>query len=345
MKENEQWNESLSSSPFLKPHFSEQLKQEIMNKTKHRHNSPVRVFRGIAITAIIVLFGAAMLVTDLPTLIKQKAQTHTPDNVISQTWNVRTEYVKDGKTLFQVFTDPALIAGKSFGYMIHFTAPFETFSGKKIAIDAYNQEAGEQVTALSPQTITEPSAGYPGLQRFTTRFSLPLSGIWRFEVKLNNQFYGDFVLNIADPSSWTASPTFDLPYTGDDGKEYKRVFVGEKGKVGMLIGPYVNEKGELLNQQPIVARKMNKYMWHLWGSMQEVSGNFSVMAIKEGSRREIGLFNGYYVGGPDNGDVAQVPSSLELPDSGIWRLNAYIDHKLFGSIYVKVDAEASAAAN
>jgi hypothetical protein len=79
--------------------------------------------------------------------------------------------------------------------------------------------------------------------------------------------------------------------------------------------------------------------------MQEVSGDFEVMAVKEGSKREIGLYTGWYIGGPDHGTEATVPTSIGLPEPGIWRLNAYINRKLFGSIYVKVDVQASAAAN
>jgi hypothetical protein len=64
-------------------------------------------------------------------------------------------------------------------------------------------------------------------------------------------------------------------------------------------------------------------------------------------KREIGLYTGWYIGGPDNynGTEATVPTSIGLPEPGLWRLNAYINHKLFGSIYVKVDVETSATSN
>ncbi len=101
--------------------------------------------------------------------------------------------------------------------------------------------------------------------------------------------------------------------------------------------PVQNDNGELLDQQPMVAGKANKYMWHFWGSKDELKGDFSILAVKEGSRREIGIFSTFGLGGPLNGADANIPTSMVLPDEGMWRLNAYIGDRLFGSIYVKVD--------
>ncbi|MGE6260754.1 hypothetical protein ACQKCU_23230 [Heyndrickxia sporothermodurans] len=69
--------------------------------------------------------------------------------------------------------DPNLVAGKPFGYIFHFIAPFETFKGKKLAIYAYHKETGEKITAVSPFAIKEPSPRYSSLERFTTTFEVP----------------------------------------------------------------------------------------------------------------------------------------------------------------------------
>lgn len=74
----------------------------------------------------------------------------------------------------QIFPDPNLVAGKPFGYIFHFTAPFETFKGKKLAIYAYHKETVEKITAVSPFAIKEASPGYSSLERFTTTFEVQL---------------------------------------------------------------------------------------------------------------------------------------------------------------------------
>jgi hypothetical protein len=109
-------------------------------------------------------------------------------------WTYRDEYVKDGTALLSVAPDPFLESGKPFGYLFHFTAPFETFEGKELGIYAYHKETGEKITAVSPITIKEPSSGYSSLERFTANFEVPYSGMWRYEVELDGLFYADVVL-------------------------------------------------------------------------------------------------------------------------------------------------------
>jgi hypothetical protein len=109
-------------------------------------------------------------------------------------WTYREEYVKDGTTLLTVAPDPFLESGKPFGYLFHFTAPFETFEGKELGIYAYHEKTGEKITVVSPITIKEPSSGYSTLERFTATFEVPYGGSWRYEVELDGVFYADVVL-------------------------------------------------------------------------------------------------------------------------------------------------------
>ncbi|MBS4191961.1 hypothetical protein KHA94_17490 [Bacillus sp. FJAT-49705] len=111
-------------------------------------------------------------------------------------WEPRHEYAENDKVLFTIYPDPNLVAGKSYGYMFSFAEPFEAYKGKELAMYAYHKEAGERITAVPPEKITEPSSGYPTLNRFTTFFELPIGGLWRIEVELDGQFYGDVILNV-----------------------------------------------------------------------------------------------------------------------------------------------------
>jgi len=327
------WSESLRTSPFLEPRFTEQIRLNIMSKAREKVKKKSSVYRYVSAMAILLVIGVGIWAA-LPKILAERENAHTAGN-LSDPWTVRAEYRLQGESIFQIYPDPYLSAGSSFGYMIHFTAPFETFAGKKISIYAYHKESNTRVTALLPQTISEPSSGYRSLERFTMSFALPFSGIWRYEVKLNDQFYGDAVLPVAEPS-WALSPTFDVPYIGNDGKEHRYVLAGEEGKVGFIVGPYVNEKGEELDQMPIVAGKGNKYMWHFWGTDDELNGEFKVLAVKQGTTKMVDVFSASSLGSGLSRADRTVPSLMSLPEPGLWRLMAYVDDRLFGSIVVEV---------
>jgi len=101
---------------------------------------------------------------------------------------------------------------------------------------------------------------------------------------------------------------------------------GIEGKIGIL-GP------------EFVAGKPNKHMWHFWGTKEELSGNFRVEAVNTKTGEKINPFpldNPTPIGGPNNGADGHVPSSMELPEPGVWLLNAYFETNLFGSITVEV---------
>jgi len=111
-------------------------------------------------------------------------------------WEVRDEFVRNGEEILRVMPDPALKAGKDSGYIFHFSEPFETFKDKELAIYAYHKNTGEKLTVASPKLIKEPSSGYSTLERFTATILIPMSGLWRYEVEINGEFYADVVLNV-----------------------------------------------------------------------------------------------------------------------------------------------------
>jgi hypothetical protein len=93
------------------------------------------------------------------------------------------------------------------------------------------------------------------------------------------------------------------------------------------------------------------YMWHFWGSKEELGkSSFKVQAIniKTGEKskalvsisannlREMVWQYDAPPAPPNNGADAHLPSNMMLPDSGIWRLDTFIDNKFFGSVTVIV---------
>ncbi|PZD97247.1 hypothetical protein DNH61_02480 [Paenibacillus sambharensis] len=116
--------------------------------------------------------------------------------------------------------------------------------------------------------------------------------------------------------------------------------IGVEGTIGIL-GP------------EFIANKVNKYMWHFWGTSDELALRpFRVEAINLNTEQKVKALveNGGTpqeelvweydsIAGPNNGADAHVPSNLKLPLAGIWQLDAYLGGKHKGSIVVEVNEE------
>ncbi|ATP42155.1 hypothetical protein CSE16_20250 [Solibacillus sp. R5-41] len=118
--------------------------------------------------------------------------------------------------------------------------------------------------------------------------------------------------------NWKESPLFESgSYT----------MIGEEGRLGFLYNDAEVDR--------FYPDKVQKYMWHFWGEEQELEGELKVVATHENDDEEI-----YVTGGglssANNGADKHMPSHMSLPKSGMWKLDAYIGDRLFGSVYVKV---------
>lgn len=82
--------------------------------------------------------------------------------------------------------------------------------------------------------------------------------------------------------------------------------------------------------------KVQKYMWHFWGEDEELDGELKVLGTHESGGEPITVLGSQGIGGPNNGADAHIPSNMSLPESGMWKLDAYIGDELFGSVYVMV---------
>jgi len=115
--------------------------------------------------------------------------------------------------------------------------------------------------------------------------------------------------------SWEESSTFQVGiYT----------MRGEENKIGFT---------DLLFK----AGKRQKYLWHFWADKQDLKGPFKVIGVRESNGKEILVFEARRLGDSSHlGADASLPSTMLLPKKGMWRLDAYINDVLFGSIFVKV---------
>ena len=127
-----------------------------------------------------------------------------------------------------------------------------------------------------------------------------------------------FLLTACNQDSWKESSTFESG---------SYMMIGKKDKIGFI---YDNSETD-----QFFPDKENKYMWHVWGS--DVANKIlRVEAVLENTSEPLHLFEARLSGTPHNGADAVTPSSMSLPKPGMWKLNAYVDEKLFGSVFVKV---------
>ncbi|MFE5323501.1 hypothetical protein ACFQ88_32945 [Paenibacillus sp. NPDC056579] len=313
------WAKEMESSPFIKSRFTKEMQQQVLRKAnvekkagaaRHRRS---RAPKTAAAVLIVAALGAAglWLSGDGTSLLPS-----WPPDVVSSNKPAgeRTQYYENGKLLFSVFPDPELKAGRPYGYLFSFQAPFEELRGKSLAIYAEHVHSGYKVTAAAPAAITEPSSGYQGLERFgVANLGLPLSGLWRYTVELDGKRYGDVTLFVPE-SSWELSPLF---------KSGSVELRGTAQNIG-FIDPGFR------------AGAPQKAMWHVWGRDDELKGSFSVKAVKQGEERIIDVLSPLTLGGSVNGADRTAPSMVTLPEQGRWRLLPYIGDRMLDSIVVDV---------
>ncbi len=118
---------------------------------------------------------------------------------------------------------------------------------------------------------------------------------------------------------WEQSPLFTSgSYT----------MIGEEGRLG-----FIYDDSEVLRFYP---DKQQKYMWHFWGESEELKGNLKVVGTHAETDEQITVIEGIDISGALNGADAHTPSLMSLPKSGMWKLDAFIGDRLFGSVFVEV---------
>lgn len=317
MKEDKPvWAKQMEDSPFSENHFTPSLKNKILSRTREVRQQ--RRFKRIAAAALIpaVLFMLFLMIIDK----KETGFSFTAPLFGTSNTSLKgnTAYLQDGRLLFSVAPEPGAKAGEMNGYLFHFEAPFQTFYGKTITIEAIHLKTGIKNT-VSSELIQEPSSGYPGLERYAIRFALPIDGLWELQVKLGDNLYGSVKVTLQSPS-WDVTPQFQ------SGVYWLR---GIENQVGFIDPGFM-------------AGKVQKYMWHFWGTEEHLNGPFEVKAVKEGSDTLITVFSSdplssaNALGGAMNGADRVLPTSMMLPEAGRWRLLPYVRGILLAPIVVEV---------
>ncbi|MGM9924465.1 MAG: hypothetical protein ACI35R_09485 [Bacillus sp. (in: firmicutes)] len=97
---------------------------------------------------------------------------------------------------------------------------------------------------------------------------------------------------------------------------------------------FTHSDSEEVKIQP---NKTQKHGWHFWGEEAKTAGELTVRATKQGSDEQLEIVKNSPLGGPNSGADNHAPTNMTFPESGMWKLDAYLDDQLFGSVYVTVD--------
>lgn len=309
------WMQELASPPFNEPMFTAKMKSDVSQSaangaiSRKRRRAPARLISMTAGVLALLLIAAVWGWRESPAL-----QRMIPIQGwgYAAKWTPRSVYTVDGVDKLQVFPGGEAAAGSPAGAWWNLLTPIQELEGKTISISAVHRDTGTIIEELAETKITSDMA-YNDLTRVSSRFALPLSGLWRFDVMVDHEKYGDIVIDVPD-SSWEPSPNF---VSGS------YAMSGVEGRLGFIY-------------PDLIAGKPNKYMWHFWGRDEELTGDLVITAVKQNSSEIIDVFKSRVAPYPHNGADASLPTTMSLPSPGLWRIMVSIDGQLFGSVIVEV---------
>ncbi|GLB61422.1 hypothetical protein [Cytobacillus sp. NCCP-133] len=255
-----QLRKAMDSTTHKGVHFTEfqkmKIRRAVLTDRREKQNRPNKLIL-FAISTFAICLLAFFVSTEL--LVRQDHEKINGAPTANDQWEIRHEYKENQNIKFRLFPDPNLKAGTPYGYIFSFADPFDTYEGKELSISALHKQTGERIQVLPHQEITDPSPGYPSLQRFSTTFTLPYGGLWKYEVYLDGKAYGDVVVSVAEKAK-DAPITLpkDIPdfvqISDFDNIDWKRKAVefGDRGIIGnenksgvMCYSTYKGLKDEL----------------------------------------------------------------------------------------------------
>ncbi|MGO4543022.1 DUF4871 domain-containing protein [Paenibacillus sp. 2TAB19] len=313
-EEKPAWVKSMAEPPFASRQFTADLKNKVLQRAGESQRNHFSIISAVCVPLVIasLVIGWSQFKDEvLPSRIK-------PHVEISGNPTARTAYYDQGRRLFTVNPEPYAKAGTTAGYIFHFDEPLETYLEKTLTLQAVHLQSGAKET-LSSEVIAKPSPGFSGLERYTARFVLPLEGMWELNVLLDDKPYGNVELFMLKPA-WDITPKF---------QSGAYMIRGAEKKVGFIDAGFI-------------AGKTQKYMWHFWGKDDLLNGPFEVKAVKQGTDKMIVVYSSNKLSsanalaGELNGADRHVVTSMELPETGRWRLLPYVKGQLLDTIVVEV---------
>jgi hypothetical protein len=334
-KELRHLRKAMNSSTHKGVHFTELQKERVKaalmeekNTVKRKSALSIYVTATLAASLFLLLFYNDFVTFN----VTNNATTEKESQILANEWEIRNEYSQHGKVMFTVFPDPALSAGKPYGYLFSFKESFAAYNGKNLEIYATHQETGERIKVLSSEKITEPTPGYRSLERYTTSLTVPKSGRWKYEIYFDGALYGDVVLAVMEN---TFLP-IDVPKFVHE-EDFRKIDWNRKA---VLIDHNIlgnkNKSGVIGADMPSV-NNGQKWLWHLWGA--EPYSSLTVVGYHKNTETVHRILTTGWsltLGGAVNGAAATSPSSVSIPLEGEWAMLLYVNGELFDILVYEI---------
>jgi hypothetical protein len=316
------WYEQLKETPWGQPGLSQEQIMRLIGQANHKAAGKKRRLYPLWLGAATLLMVIALWTSGRFDLLINRVEWST-----DPAWSVHSASWEDGNKIFEAFPGGDFTAGKANGCWWNLYLPFEKVEGSRLRVEGVHKESGLQINEVPEMKLISPTLAYKDFTRFSSQFDLPVGGLWKFTMYLDDKRLGDVVFEVPE-AAWEPDSMFQFDTYSLKGVEHRLGFLD----VGLRAG--------LPN---------NKFMWFFWGkSDEETRGLFgktlSITGTKKGDNHSISIFEGS-IGTPnplvnppipDNDKVAKSPSSMSLPTPGLWRLDAIIDGKWFGSVIVDI---------
>lgn len=316
MKSSEpHWYEELKKPPSDRNMFTPEMEKQVLRHLtiQGKRQKPFISFGLFAavcaavLATVIVLSSSGKLpaVSKLASMAGISLKTST-----SKDWQPHSFYKDGPNLLLEAYPGGDFKAGQRAGSWWNIHEPYEELQYSTIKITATHRQSGIVVDEL-PETPVDKSMIYDDFVRVSSDFALPIPGTWRFDVWIDGQKLGDTVFEVSD-SDWQVSPRFEYE---------KSKLRGNQGRSGYVSSGFIAGSG-------------NKFLWHLWDT-KELSGQLLVKAVKKDTSRVLTILDTKLSGSQKH---QSVPSTMELPETGLWRLLIYVDGTFFDSMVVKAEA-------
>jgi hypothetical protein len=326
MKLNKQqkpsWYAALKETPWSNLALSEEHVRKVTSLANQKIGQK-RAWSPLWISTVSLL----VLLLGLTTYGRMDEISYQLKVAVDPSWKVRSAAWDDNVKIFEGIPGGDYTAGQRNGSWWNLYLPYDEVWGRKLRIDAIHRESGQRIREVPEMTIDSPSFAYDDFIRISSRFDLPIGGLWKFEMYLDDRKLGDVVFHVPE-GYWEPSRTF---------QHGTYLLRGEEGRLGIL------------NTDLLRVGAPNKYMWFFWGEnaleTQQLFGkDVTITGTKQGDKESIIVFEGSLAIPntnvvpltPNNEQAAQVPTSMSLPSEGNWRLDAEVDGVHFGSVFVEV---------
>lgn len=302
------------------PRFNESLKHKILLEIRDRkksRNSVQKEFYTLKYAAVLTLLLAVVTSFLFLTLNKNGQETQTPSTAQSDRPVLNLSGESEHWKATFVFKDLGGGVQERSGiieYIGEDPQPEEVTMQFIYDQDKESFGGSLRLAEVGHYAVVEPTTCTTCI-RYDEEDKIP--GIFEWEGQQER-----LVLTKSKEPKWEESPLFESgSYT----------IIGEEGRAG-----FIYDNSEVFRFYP---NKINKYMWHFWGSKENLTGTFQVIGTHEDSGEKVIVVSPdlrQTFMSPNNGADQHIPANMALPKVGMWKLEAFFDDQEVSTVFVEV---------